>query len=184
MDDVGKLKVLLGAVVLTFALAYFLGGVSLEFPYWLGTTTTTTTSTTSTTTSTSTTTTTLVEIKTFTDNGGAVETKNGKPVVRMYSTTWCPHCRWVKDAYETTVKEYVDKGEVIAYHWELDIDDDTLRPEKIPVPQSEKNLFKKFNPRGGGEFQRSSSAPNTTASETAMKGKKTWKPRRPNSGLS
>jgi hypothetical protein len=43
----------------------------------------------------------------------------------------------------------VDKGEIIAYHWELDIDDDTLRTEKIPVPESEKKIFRKFNPRGG-----------------------------------
>lgn len=75
--------------------------------------------------------------------------KDGKPVVRLFSTTWCPHCIWIKSAYEDTVKEYVARGRIIAYHWGLDIDDDTFRDEKIPVPQSEKDVFRKFNPGGG-----------------------------------
>jgi hypothetical protein len=45
--------------------------------------------------------------------------------------------------------EYVNRSQIIAYHWEMDIDDDTLRDEKIPVPESEKEVFRKFNPGGG-----------------------------------
>ncbi|MDD5111262.1 MAG: thioredoxin family protein [Candidatus Altiarchaeota archaeon] len=93
------------------------------------------------------TTTSLPVIRTFIDNGGAVETKNGKPVIRMYSTTSCPHCKWVKGAYEEVANEYVNKSLIIAYHWELDIDLDVMRQEAVDVPKSEKDIFIKFNPR-------------------------------------
>jgi len=141
MDADVKLKILLGVVLILLVGIYL--SLGKTFFDSLSTTTIPQTTTVPTTTST------MAQITTFTDNGGAVETKNGKPVIRMFSTTWCPHCRWVKDAYETVAKEYVDRGEIIAYHWEFDIDDDTLRAEKIPVPDSEKKIFRRFNPGGG-----------------------------------
>ena len=107
------------------------------------------------------TTTTPAGIKTFTDNGGAVELKKGKPVIRLFSTTWCPHCEWIKDAYDQTVKEYMNHSEIVAYHWQFDTDEDTLRTEKVPVPQSERDIFRRFNPGGtiptfvfGGKYYR------------------------------
>lgn len=99
-------------------------------------------------------------IKTFTDLGTEVELQDGKPVIRLFSTTWCPHCKWVKDSFDKVMLEY--QGEIIAYHWELDIEDNLLTPEaEGSVPQSEQDKFQEFNPRGtiptfvfGGKYLR------------------------------
>ena len=53
----------------------------------------------------------------FKDNGNQVCKIDGKPVVRFYSTTTCPHCNWVGPTYEKVVKEYVDAGKIVAMHW-------------------------------------------------------------------
>jgi len=75
--------------------------------------------------------------------------EDGKPVVRLFSTTWCPHCIWIKDAFDSTVKEYIAQGKIIAYHWELDTGDNTLTPEaEGSVPASESAIYKQFNPEG------------------------------------
>lgn len=102
------------------------------------------------------------EITTFQDSGNNIELIDGKPVIRMFSTTWCPHCQWVKPAYEKVAQEYMDAGKIVAYHWELDISDDTLTPEaEGAVPSSETAVYKTFNPRGsiptfvfGGKYWR------------------------------
>lgn len=89
------------------------------------------------------------EVKTFNvKENASICTVDGKPVVRLYSTTWCPHCKWVKDAYESVVQGYVDDGRIVAYHWEFDANDDALTPEvEGSVPEEEKQLFNEFNPR-------------------------------------
>jgi thiol-disulfide isomerase/thioredoxin len=89
------------------------------------------------------------QIQTFKEVEGEVCTKDGKPVIRLFSTTWCPHCKWIRDTYDRVVMEYVEGGKIVAHHWELDLGDDTFTPEKENgVPQSELAIFKKFNPRG------------------------------------
>jgi thiol-disulfide isomerase/thioredoxin len=101
-------------------------------------------------------------ITTFKAIEGSVETMGGKPVIRLFSTTWCPHCVWIKPTYDRVVKEYADAGKIVAYHWELDTLDDTLTPEvEGSVPQSEQAVFAKFNPRNsiptfvfGGKYYR------------------------------
>jgi thioredoxin-related protein len=87
------------------------------------------------------------EIKTFTETGRQVCKENGKPVIRLYSTTSCPHCKWIKNAFDSTVKEYLDQGKIVAFHWQLDTGDNTLTPEtESSVPVSETNIYTKFNP--------------------------------------
>jgi len=150
MEDSAKLKLGLGVVLALLVSAFF---VSTGFPTGMflgvdesdasGASTTTPANPVD-----SGTTTTVPRILTFIDNGGAVETKDGKPVIRLFSTTWCGHCGWIEDAYDETVMEYVKRGEIVAYHWQLDTDDDSLRDEKVPVPQSEIELYRRFNPRG------------------------------------
>ncbi|MAG22306.1 MAG: hypothetical protein CL943_03310 [Candidatus Diapherotrites archaeon] len=89
------------------------------------------------------------EIRTFKDNGEAVKLEDGKPVIRLFSTTWCSHCKWVGSTYEKVVKEYVAAGKIVAYHWEVDILDDTLTPNfEGVVPASELAVFRQFNPGG------------------------------------
>ena len=63
---------------------------------------------------------------TFTDNGKSICMIDGKPVIRLYSTTGCPHCKWIKSTFDAFVKEYVDAGKIVAYHWDVDTKDNTL----------------------------------------------------------
>ena len=89
------------------------------------------------------------EITTFTDSGNEIETIDGKPVIRLFSTTWCSHCKWISETYESVVQEYVDDGKIVAYHWELDINDDALTPAlEGTIPESELAVYREFNPRG------------------------------------
>ncbi|MCX6814283.1 MAG: thioredoxin family protein [Candidatus Aenigmarchaeota archaeon] len=102
------------------------------------------------------------EIKTFQAIDGLIETVSGKPIIRMFSTTWCPHCQWIKDTYDRVAKEYADAGKIVAYHWELDTGDNTLTPQvETEAPASEQAVFAKFNPRNsiptfvfGGKYYR------------------------------
>ena len=87
-------------------------------------------------------------VGTFRETGDAVCTEGGKPVVRMFSTTWCPHCGWIKDTYKEVVQEYVDRGEIVAYLWEVDTQEEALSGT-AGVPDTEMALFQKYNPRGG-----------------------------------
>ena len=71
-------------------------------------------------------------------SGNEIELIDGKPVIRMFSTTWCPHCKWSGPVFEKVAQEYVDAGKIVAYHWELDINDDILTPEaEGEVPSTE-----------------------------------------------
>lgn len=87
---------------------------------------------------------------TFTKTDNVLCLEDGKPVIRLYSTTWCPHCRWIKETFDKVVKEYADKGQIVAHHWELDAKDDTLTEENEGnIPDSEMQIFRKFDPSGG-----------------------------------
>ena len=80
---------------------------------------------------------------------GEIVLENGKPVVRLFTTTWCPHCTWISETFDTAVTIYAEKGYIDAYHWEIDTGDNTLTPEvESEVPQSELAIFRRFNPRG------------------------------------
>ncbi len=86
-------------------------------------------------------------IKTFSKTNDQIETIDGKPVIRLFSTTWCPHCQWIKETFDATVKPYVDSGKIVARHWELDIQDDTLTAAvEGSVPKEEQDVFAKFSP--------------------------------------
>jgi hypothetical protein len=85
----------------------------------------------------------------FEDNGGEICKIEGKPVIRLYSTTTCPHCHWVGDTYEKVVNEYVAQGKIVGMHWEIDLGDDTLTPEFEGVfPTSEAEIFRSQNEKG------------------------------------
>jgi thiol-disulfide isomerase/thioredoxin len=85
----------------------------------------------------------------FTDNGNSICMIDGKPVIRLYSTTWCPHCNWIKSTFDTFAKEYVAAGKIVAYHWEVDIKDDTLTDAvETNVPAEEMQHVSQGNPGG------------------------------------
>ncbi len=90
------------------------------------------------------------EILTFNElNLDVCTNSEGKPIVRLFATTWCPHCEWVKDTYANTVMEYVNAGFIEAYHWEVDIRDNYLTAQKETViPSNEVSIFRTYNDAG------------------------------------
>ncbi|QQR92780.1 MAG: thioredoxin family protein [Candidatus Iainarchaeum archaeon] len=75
--------------------------------------------------------------------------QDGKPIIRLYSTTWCPHCKWINDTFNGVMKEYVDQGKIVAMHWDVDIKDDQFTPKiDDDFPVSELELFQSVNPNG------------------------------------
>lgn len=85
----------------------------------------------------------------FQKKGADICSEDGKPVVYLFSTTWCLHCVWVKDAFDEIVAEYVKAGKIKAHHYELDIGDDVLTSEEeTQVPESALAVYQEFNPGG------------------------------------
>jgi len=85
----------------------------------------------------------------FKQDGAEVCKEDGKPVVYLFSTTWCPHCEWIIDAFDSTMKKHIDAGEIVAYHWEVDINDDTLTDGMDgKMPNAHSAIYRQFNPRG------------------------------------
>ncbi|NMB56508.1 thioredoxin family protein [Candidatus Beckwithbacteria bacterium] len=75
--------------------------------------------------------------------------ENGKPNVYLFSTTWCPHCEWIKETFDRVMNEYIAAGKINAYHWELDNGDNTLTQEvETEVPTEQRAVYKEFNPDG------------------------------------
>ncbi len=75
--------------------------------------------------------------------------ENGKPVVYLFSTTWCPHCEWIKAIFDSTMAKYVQAGKIVAYHYQVDTGDNTLTPNaETQVPASAQAVYSEFNPGG------------------------------------
>ncbi len=88
-------------------------------------------------------------IRTFQETRDSLCTdEQGKPIIRFFATSWCPHCKWIKSTYIQVMKDYIAEGKITAYLWEVDTNDDLMQEGQQPVPESEKELFKKYNPKG------------------------------------
>ncbi|MFH1439118.1 MAG: peptidylprolyl isomerase [Candidatus Woesearchaeota archaeon] len=93
---------------------------------------------------------------------------DGKPLVFLFSTTWCPHCKWIKETFDNVAKEYIASGQIEAYHWEIDTNDNTLTEAvETSVPEEHIAFYKEFNPEGtiptfvfGCTYYRTGNAPN------------------------
>ncbi len=73
--------------------------------------------------------------------------EDGKPIIRLFSTTNCPNCNWIKETFDSAVKEYADNDLIVAKHWQLDSGDNTLTTDvETKIPKEEVELFKKYNP--------------------------------------
>ncbi|MCK5107671.1 MAG: SurA N-terminal domain-containing protein [Nanoarchaeota archaeon] len=85
-------------------------------------------------------------IKTFEETGDEMcYDEDGKPLVILFSTTYCPHCVWIKDTFDSVVAEY----DVAAYHWELDKGDNFLTAEmESTLPKQHIDILKEYNPQG------------------------------------
>lgn len=90
---------------------------------------------------------------TFTETQDPVCMQDGKPIIRLFSTTTCPHCQWIKNTFDTVAKEYVGAGKIVAHHWELDSGDDTLTTQvEAKIPQEEFAIFQKYSNGGVPTF--------------------------------
>ena len=75
--------------------------------------------------------------------------EDGKPVIRLFSTTMCPHCQWIKETFDKVALEYVNQGKIVAHHWEFDAKEDTISAKIVEqIPEEEVAIYKKFNPDG------------------------------------
>lgn len=87
------------------------------------------------------------ELKTFTSTGNEICKENDKPVVRMFGTTWCPHCKWITPTFDKVIQSYGDK--IVAYHWNLDNQDNELTSfAESTIPLTEMAVYNKVNPKG------------------------------------
>ncbi len=75
--------------------------------------------------------------------------EDGKPVVYLFTASWCPHCQWIKDTYDKVVEEYVAAGKIKAYHFDAETGDDLLTPlVETKMPESATIAYETFNPEG------------------------------------
>lgn len=73
--------------------------------------------------------------------------EDGKPIIRLYSTTVCPHCRWINSTFNGVMDEYLAAGKIAAYHWDVDIGNNQFTPAKeSSIPSEEVELLKRVNP--------------------------------------
>jgi thiol-disulfide isomerase/thioredoxin len=90
---------------------------------------------------------------TFTETSDPVCFEDGKPIIRLYSTTVCPHCIWIKPTFDRVINEYVDQGVIVAHHYELDSGDDTLTSQaETKIPKEEVDIYQKYSPGGVPTF--------------------------------
>ncbi|MDP4012306.1 MAG: thioredoxin family protein [Candidatus Nanoarchaeia archaeon] len=90
------------------------------------------------------------QITTFEETGDPICYEDNKPIIRLFSTTWCPHCNWIRGTFNKVVKEYERDGKIAAYHWVLDNGDNELTDgiQESVIPPKEIGLHKKYNPSG------------------------------------
>ncbi|MFP4424321.1 MAG: peptidylprolyl isomerase [Candidatus Woesearchaeota archaeon] len=87
------------------------------------------------------------DIETFNKIGDDVCTEDGKPIIRVYTSSTCPHCHWVNPAVDEVLKEYSDQ--IVARHWEVDTKDDLLTPEEEgSIPAQDMQVYQENNPEG------------------------------------
>jgi thioredoxin-related protein len=91
------------------------------------------------------------KITTFEETGDLVcKDADGKPIIRLFSTTWCPHCNWIRGTFNKVINGYVDDGKITAHHWVLDNGDDELTEgiKESVIPKRELGIYEKYNPTG------------------------------------
>ncbi|MFA6919179.1 MAG: hypothetical protein WC244_03675 [Patescibacteria group bacterium] len=78
--------------------------------------------------------------------------EDGKPIIYLFSTTWCAHCNWIKATFDQAMAKYVKDGKIVAYHWETDEDDNTdntlTSSVEKQMPASAQAVYQEFDPKG------------------------------------
>ena len=87
------------------------------------------------------------EIKTFKETGEDICKENGKPIIRMFSASIDSHSKWVKSAFEKSIKKY--EGSIASFNWEIDTGDNTLTEQKEnKIPKSEFAIYINLENKG------------------------------------
>jgi thiol-disulfide isomerase/thioredoxin len=91
-----------------------------------------------------------VTIETFDYESGDICMEDDKPIIRLFSTSTCPHCLWVGDTFEEVVQKYLEEGSIIAHHWEYNTittnwDDLLTSQVETDIPASEKDVFDTYS---------------------------------------
>ena len=87
------------------------------------------------------------KVASFNETGNEICLEGGKPVVYLFFTTWCPHCKWIKETFDETVANLAAEGKIVAYHWEVDTFDNALTSEvETGVPAEHMKIYQEFNP--------------------------------------
>ena len=84
------------------------------------------------------------KIVNFTETNDAICTEEGKPILRLYTTSKCTPCAAARQRFEAAVQAYT--GKIVAYVWELDTGDNLLTSVKEQaITTTELEIFKKYN---------------------------------------
>ncbi len=87
-------------------------------------------------------------IKSFTGSNDEICREEGKPIVRLFTTSTCMPCEWIKDTFDEVMKDFIEEDKITAFHWQLDTGDNTLTKKKEEgIPKKEIEIFKKYNKR-------------------------------------
>ncbi|HUW43965.1 MAG TPA: thioredoxin family protein [Bacillota bacterium] len=89
------------------------------------------------------------KLASFSATGDSICTDDqGRPYVLLFSTTWCPHCVWIKDTFDSLANEDF-ANQINLQHWELDTGDNLITSEiETEVPAEIGALYQKYNPKG------------------------------------
>lgn len=86
------------------------------------------------------------KLGTYTKYKNEICTEDGKPIVFMFSATWCPHCEWIEGEFTNWADQQDD---LIVYKYEIDTNDDSLTPEiETKIPDEHMDVYRHFNPQG------------------------------------
>lgn len=70
-----------------------------------------------------------------------------KPLMRLYTTSWCETCNSTGMIFKNLTKRYAEEGSISTFHWVLDTGDNLLTSKKENgIPEKEVLLFKKYSP--------------------------------------
>lgn len=73
--------------------------------------------------------------------------EDGKPVIYLFTASWCKHCGWIKDTFDRVVLEYEKAGKIKAYHIDLESGDNLLTAEiESQLSPNAMAVYQEFNP--------------------------------------
>lgn len=87
--------------------------------------------------------------ETFLDTGLDICTNGeGRPLIYLFTSPTCPHCRWGGGIYDFIVRYYTSNGLIEAHHYDLLSGDDLLTEEtESEIPEDKMEIYRNGNPK-------------------------------------